>query len=61
MYADGGPYIACAPTFYEVVGAGVAAGASARIRDELGGDALPVRSAIGVQTFAHRVLRSKST
>lgn len=42
-------YIACAPTFHEL--SAVADGASARIRDELGGDALPVRSAIGVQTL----------
>lgn len=42
-------YIACAPTFHDL--SAVADGASARIRAELGGDALPVRSAIGVQTL----------
>jgi enamine deaminase RidA (YjgF/YER057c/UK114 family) len=42
-------YIACAPTFHEL--SAVADGASARIRAELGDDALPVRAAIGVQTL----------
>ncbi|MDH6197849.1 enamine deaminase RidA (YjgF/YER057c/UK114 family) [Mycobacterium frederiksbergense] len=42
-------YIACAPTFHAL--SAVADGASARIRAELGADALPVRAAIGVQTL----------
>lgn len=42
-------YIACAPTFHDL--SAVADGASARIRSELGEVALPVRTAIGVQTL----------